>query len=195
MPTTYFKKGSAVLLVDVQQDYKTLIARSGIKSEVCKLLQLAQREGVPIFYIYYTTDTALSKGLPFLKEFKHSKRRLSRKGIPFTWATPPPSNRRQSSSRRQSRQSHTVIVKHGFDAFHGTSLNAQLHKHDVQTVYVAGVCTGYCVLNTMFSAINHGYRIRLVESACADNLQRRHAATLLNYRNTLYLKAPRLPRF
>lgn len=62
-----------------------------------------------------------------------------------------------------------------------------LQKRGVETLYVAGLDTGECVLNTMLTAFNLGYRIRLIEEACVDSRSGRHRRTLKNYRNEIYL--------
>jgi len=61
-----------------------------------------------------------------------------------------------------------VLIKNGFDGFHATKLHEILHQQGVDTVIIFGLITRACVLNTLMSAFNHGYRILLVEDACAD---------------------------
>ena len=62
-----------------------------------------------------------------------------------------------------------------------------LQKRGVETLYVAGLNTGECVLNTMLTAFNLGYRIRLIEAACVDSKPGRHRRMLKSHRNELYL--------
>jgi len=61
-----------------------------------------------------------------------------------------------------------VLIKNGFDGFHATKLHEILQQQGVDTLVIIGLITRACVLNTLMSAFNHGYRILLVEDACAD---------------------------
>jgi len=61
-----------------------------------------------------------------------------------------------------------VLIKNGFDGFHATKLHDILQQKGVNTLVIIGLITRACVLNTLMSAFNHGYRILLVEDACAD---------------------------
>ena len=49
-----------------------------------------------------------------------------------------------------------VVIKHGFDGFHGTDLHARLQERGVDTLVIIGVITRACVLNTLLSAFNYG---------------------------------------
>ncbi len=83
----------------------------------------------------------------------------------------PPSSFRLPSS--------TVIVKKGTDpetegysGFQGTTLDAQLKEVGVRRLFVGGLATDYCVLNTVKDALNLGYQVYLLSDAIrAVNLQ------------------------
>jgi len=61
-----------------------------------------------------------------------------------------------------------VLIKNGFDGFHATKLHEILQEQGVDTLVIIGLITRACVLNTLMSAFNHGYRILLVEDGCGD---------------------------
>ncbi len=52
--------------------------------------------------------------------------------------------------------------KEAYSAFQGTSLDAQLKKAGIRRLFVAGLATDYCVLNTVRDALSHGYRVCLL---------------------------------
>jgi nicotinamidase/pyrazinamidase len=49
---------------------------------------------------------------------------------------------------------------------HQTDLDATLHGKRVETVYVCGLATDYCVKFTALDAVEAGYRVKLVADAC-----------------------------
>ena len=177
MSKKYFKDTRpAVLLVDIQGDYENLI-NPQFEKAVKKLVHQARAEQVPIFHMRYVTSKKKTVALPF--KFEIGKNRQShatykRRGDLFTWT---------------QKRGDVVCTKHTYDSFFGTHLHSLLKKKRIKTLYIAGLETGVCVLNTLFSAFNHGYRIRLVESACVDSWPKRHTNTFTNYRNELYLPA------
>jgi nicotinamidase-related amidase len=74
----------------------------------------------------------------------------------------------------------TVVVKHTFDAFIRTELDALLRDLHVEAVLVAGLVTSTCVLFTATSAMQHGYTVGVVENATADQPSV-HARVLQQY--------------
>ncbi len=48
-----------------------------------------------------------------------------------------------------------------------TGLETYLKKHHVDEVYIAGLTTDYCVLYTAFDAIDLGFKVFVIEDACA----------------------------
>jgi ureidoacrylate peracid hydrolase len=62
----------------------------------------------------------------------------------------------------------TVVVKHTFDAFLGTGLDASLRAAGKRFLLVAGLVTSTCVLLSAASATQLGYLVAVVEDCCAD---------------------------
>lgn len=52
-----------------------------------------------------------------------------------------------------------------YSGFEGTDLAVQLRKRGVKRVYVGGLATDYCVLNTVKDALAHGFEVYLLEDA------------------------------
>lgn len=62
--------------------------------------------------------------------------------------------------------------KEAYSAFQGTGLNSILKKSGIRRLFVGGLATDYCVLNTVKDAATHGYQVcLLVDGIRAVNLQ------------------------
>ncbi|HEV2393533.1 MAG TPA: isochorismatase family protein [Verrucomicrobiae bacterium] len=55
--------------------------------------------------------------------------------------------------------------KEAYSGFEGTALEERLHGAGVGTLYVGGLATDYCVLNTVKDALNKGFRVFLLKDA------------------------------
>ena len=66
----------------------------------------------------------------------------------------------------------TSADKDAYSGFEDTSLDQQLHNLGVKRVFVGGLATDYCVLNTVKDAITCGYEVILLKDAVrAVNVQ------------------------
>ena len=56
----------------------------------------------------------------------------------------------------------------GYSAFEHTTLHSNLRKAQIKALFVGGLATEYCVLNTVVDAVELGYQVRLIEAGiCA----------------------------
>jgi nicotinamidase-related amidase len=62
-------------------------------------------------------------------------------------------------------QADHVVVKHTYDAFHRTDLDAFLDTHGVDDLLLCGTLANVCVLHTASAAALHDYRPVVVEDA------------------------------
>ena len=66
----------------------------------------------------------------------------------------------------------TAPEKEAYSVFQDTPLDIRLRETDVRRVFIGGLATEYCVLNTVTDAINLGYTVFLLLDAIrAVNLQ------------------------
>ncbi|MCB1986455.1 MAG: isochorismatase family protein [Burkholderiales bacterium] len=66
----------------------------------------------------------------------------------------------------------TTQDKEAYSAFSNTQLNALLQSFQVKRVFVGGLATEYCVLNTVKDAIQYQYAVFILKDAvCAINRQ------------------------
>ena len=85
-------------------------------------------------------------------------------------AEPPSSFRLPSSTVIVTKG--TVPETEGYSGFQGTTLNAQLKEAGVRRLFVGGLATDFCVLNTVKDALDLGYQVYLLSDAIrAVNLQ------------------------
>ncbi|MBI5090692.1 MAG: cysteine hydrolase, partial [Actinobacteria bacterium] len=73
-----------------------------------------------------------------------------------------------------------VIVKHTFDGFLGTDLDAVLTERGIRHLLIAGLVTSTCVLFTAATATQRGYLASVVADCCSDRAEAHHA-TLAAY--------------
>jgi nicotinamidase-related amidase len=70
-----------------------------------------------------------------------------------------------------------VVVKHTYDAFHGTQLDGWLSAHGIDDLVFCGTLANVCVLHTAASAGLRDYRPVIVEDAtgCIEESDREYA--------------------
>ncbi len=59
----------------------------------------------------------------------------------------------------------TTVDKDAYSAFEGTDLDARLQDLHVKRLFVGGLATDYCVLNTALDALKSGYEVVLMTDA------------------------------
>lgn len=55
--------------------------------------------------------------------------------------------------------------KDAYSGFEGTDLAARLRARGANRVFIGGLATDYCVLNTVMDALSHGFEVCLLEDA------------------------------
>ena len=138
-------KGSALVLIDLQQTYREGIMRlDGVEPairEAADLLARARAAGIPVFHIRHDAGP----------------------GSPYDVTAPIG----QISPEVAPQGDEPVITKAYPSSFVGTDLQAQLEKAGVKDVVLAGFMTHMCVNSTARSAFNLGYRPTVVAAATA----------------------------
>lgn len=78
-----------------------------------------------------------------------------------------------------------VIDKPVYSAFTGHLLLDHLRARNTDTLVVSGAETDICVLSTVLGAIDHGYRIILVQDALCSSRDQTHDALMAFYHTRL----------
>jgi nicotinamidase-related amidase len=71
-----------------------------------------------------------------------------------------------------------IIDRMGYSAFTGGRLQDYLHRHHTDTLLISGGETDVCVLATVLSAIDRGYRLILAEDALCSSSDESHDAMI-----------------
>ena len=56
----------------------------------------------------------------------------------------------------------TTVEQDAYSGFEGTNLHRQLHAANIRRLYIGGLATDYCVLNTVRDALRLGYQVLLL---------------------------------
>lgn len=78
-----------------------------------------------------------------------------------------------------------VIDKPVYSAFTGHLLSDLLRERGIDTLVVSGAETDICVLATVLGAIDHGYRVILIEDALCSSKDQTHDALMAFYHQRL----------
>lgn len=152
------KTETALLCVDLQKCYYTHPTTQhfpNLEEVVASLLAHFRAAKAPIVHVMQEDLPHLSPWMSWWDDL-HPEKGESSLGVPIPLDC------------ARALAGEPVLIKNGFDGFHATKLHEILHQQGVDTLVIIGLITRACVLNTLMSAFNHGYRILLVEDACAD---------------------------
>lgn len=85
----------------------------------------------------------------------------------------------------------TQSDKDAYSAFEGTDLDTWLRERGVRRLFIGGLATDYCVLNTANDALDHGYDVVLLEDAvrAINGQQGQQAMDTLRARNATVARA------
>lgn len=156
------KKGDALIIVDLQNDF--LAGGS--------LAVLYGNEVIPVLNQYRGAFQV--KGLPiFATRDWHPPNHCSFKAQGGPW--PPHCVAGTKGAQFASElilPSSTVIIstatepdKEAYSGFNGTDLNERLRSARIHRLFIGGLATDYCVLNTVKDAIERSYKVFLLQDA------------------------------
>jgi ureidoacrylate peracid hydrolase len=75
-------------------------------------------------------------------------------------------------------KSDTIIQKHGYDAFYGSSLDYKLRASEITHLIITGVTTDVCVFATVCGGFHLEYKMTIAEDGVAATSLQRHQASL-----------------
>ncbi|MEQ6341205.1 MAG: isochorismatase family protein [Gammaproteobacteria bacterium] len=158
----HLQAGDALVIVDVQNDFLpggslTVPCGDQVVPVLNQYLSLFQDRALPV---YATRDWHPLDHCSF-----HSQ------GGPWPPHCIADSAGAQFAPYLQLPPSATVISKaisadkDAYSGFEGTHLDDSLRNAKVQRLFIGGLATDYCVLNTVKDALQHGYQVFLLEDA------------------------------
>ena len=168
---------AALVIVDVQVDFcrprdasaellDTMVAM-GVKLE--GLIASARTASVPVVFVQTvhgvdSDSQAWRSRRGALAEYEREVCKPETEGVEFFRVAPEPGE--------------AVIVKHRYDAFVGTELDAVLSSLGREAVILTGVMTDICVETTLRHAVCLDYLATMVSDCCAAATPERHELTL-----------------
>ena len=78
------------------------------------------------------------------------------------------------------QKSDILITKRQWGAFHGTELDLQLRRRDIDTIVLCGIATSIGVESTARQAYELGYNQIFAEDAMASRTEEEHHSTIVN---------------
>ena len=171
---------SALLLVDFQQRWtlsdKIRESFPNLQNNVNKLTQFARSNGMEIIHIYVDIDAKQFEWCQYiLRQLKSSDETIYHLD----------KNKPDLNYSNPAQFNDKIIIKRTFGAFVKTELNKYLKSKNIKSVYVCGLITSVCVLNTCIGGIDNGYDTYIVEDCCGDNNRFIHDAILSSYREII----------
>ena len=180
---------SALIIVDMQKDflhpdgYVAHRARENPNSTVdmpfligaipqaARLAAAFRQAGRPVVYLAHVVKPDYSDA-----QFPYWRLGLPRGGdrtfiVEGSWGA-------QIVDDLEPQDGEHVVIKKGFSGFANTPLDTILRRMGVNTCVVAGVITSVCVSSTVRGAVEHNYRMIVVEDAVADRNREAHEAEI-----------------
>jgi len=162
------RAGDALLVADIQNDFLP----GGALGVACG------DEVVPVLIRYMSSFS--QRGLPvFVSRDWHPPNHCSFREQGGIWPTHCVAGSKGAEFHPDFRlpPSATIISKatdpgkEAYSAFEGTDLDKRLREAGVRRLFIGGLATDYCVLNTVRDAVQHGYAVvLLVDGIRAVNL-------------------------
>jgi ureidoacrylate peracid hydrolase len=169
---------TALLVVDVQNDFCRDEPRQAMIPHIARLSTVARDSGVEVVYIQ---NTVLPDGLSDSPADLARRRKL---GI-NTDVTVDGSWGHRVVDELAPRPNDPVVRKHRLSGFIGTTLDILLRSRGIATIVCTGTATHGCVINTAYAAIAHNYYVVVVEDCVASWRQDLHESALFLMRNTV----------
>ena len=191
---------SALLVVDLQNDYcapEGCFQRLGLVDptatravgEVARRLVAGARvAGAPVFFV----RTVQGEAAPATVRARNRAQGRADCVRPGSWGAEP--------FGPAPRPGESVVVKHGYDPFLGTSLEKDLRRRGIERVVLTGVFSDVCVDAAARTAYQLGFEVAVVregtlalernQDECLDAMERFYGARVLDAEGALSLLAP-----
>ncbi|MFC1919261.1 cysteine hydrolase family protein [Chloroflexota bacterium] len=134
-----------------------------------RLIDFFHRHGLNVIYLTVGCWMTDKSDLPFL--FHRIKKHMG----------PPDDKMSQVLDEIKPQQGDLVIHKSSSGAFNSTSLEQMLRNLNITSLAVTGVATPFCVDTTARDAADKGFKVVIVDDACATHTQPMHDAALLAF--------------
>lgn len=173
------KKRTAILSLDVQNDLVPIsadVAERKVLENIAGVIRAGRAAKAEVIHITASVRPDfrdIPKDSPLWINIRKSKAMIvGSKGAAI-------------HDKAKPRKDELVMNKTCVDPFIGTNLAQALHNADANTLLIIGLWTNYVVEATARHASDLGYRVFIVEDACASNTTENHDFAIKNILPTL----------
>jgi ureidoacrylate peracid hydrolase len=188
LPEKVDSKHSALLLVDVQNDFAAengAMHREGRDVSLCqamiprleRLLEAARNAGTHVVWIRNVYNTGPNW---FLSEVWLEQAKRRRNGAYVDYPVCEPGEWNGEFYKIRPNADELIVTKHRYGAFEGTDLDLALRSRGVRTVIMTGIATNVCVETTARQAFMKDYYVVFLSDCTATFSQAQHEAALFN---------------
>lgn len=182
MATTYSTENTALILIDVLNDFLAddgklagmigpNVEKLHLKQNLARLLRGVRKAGLRTFYAPHGADEHSFDGIPYV----HPRFQFGIDNKVF-WIG---SYGADFFEPLKPEEGDIVVGRHHmFDSFNGTGLEEQLRAHGIQKVVIAGLTSQTCVEGTGRHALEAGFHVTFLTDAVADFTDAAHHAAL-----------------
>lgn len=191
MPEIPLTRRDALLIVDVQKDFLpggslAVLRGDEVISPLNACIERFRREGLPI---YATRDWHP----PDHGSFRERDGLWPPHGIAGTPGAEFADDLALPSDTRLVSKG-LAPDEPGYSAFAGTDLRERLRSEGVERLYVGGLATEYCVLNTVLDALHSGFAVSVLEDAvrAVDPAEGERARTRMRQAGARFIATDRI---
>jgi ureidoacrylate peracid hydrolase len=178
LPATVAPAHTALLVIDVQNDFCKDAPRKAMIPKIRRVLDVARAANVAVIYVQ---NTVLPGGLSDSPSDLMRRRKL---GI-NTEVTIDGTRGHGFVDELAPVAGDPIIRKHRLSALIGTTLDTVLRSRDIRTIVCTGTATHGCVINTAYAAVALNYYVVVVEDCVASWRADLHESALFLMRNTI----------
>jgi len=174
---------AALLLIDLQNEYRPgaawpIAAYDSVLANAARLIAEARARGVAAIHAQAWVRPE-ERSACTLKEETLAGDESIRSAVAGDWGA-------EICVEVAAVEGDIVIHKHWPSAFRHTALESLLRELGIENLVVAGVLTESCVAETVYDAIDLGFRVWLVKDACGSMSTAMHRTGMLDMANRLY---------
>lgn len=170
-PNVIDPKRTALVVFDMLETYRSEIERSGALPKAQQLVGLAREHDM---LVCFARADHREDGADFTRVIADTDRWFE----PWTDERPQPRGPRAGSDYRSLAElgqgpGDIDILKHRWNAFHGTALDLTLRVQNIDTVLICGGSTHVGVASTVYAGRDLDYQMIVVKDACTGHKEQR----------------------
>ena len=157
------KERITLLVIDMQKGFieegaaMEVAPGRDIIPNIQKLIECCRQQQVPVIYTRFVYSPKVPTLIGELHDQHKPPTACCMQGDPSV----------EIISALKPNANELIIDKHGYDAFHNTSLDYALRTLGIKQLIFTGVMTDICVLSTLTSALHHEYQLWAITDATA----------------------------